>query len=93
MDHKGATFTLTLILLALGSAMGLAYIIYYCCKKRDKENAGDEESLQGILTDGNSSARETPTVKSHNGFLNLKVPLLKSRSLRLLIHFLPFQTK
>ncbi|OXA45826.1 hypothetical protein Fcan01_19682 [Folsomia candida] len=78
MEYKGATFTLTLILLGVVSAMGLAYIIYYCCRKRNKATGGDEESLQGILIDGTSSIRETPA-KRQNGFLKITAPLLKSR--------------
>ncbi|XP_035713245.1 synaptotagmin-7 isoform X2 [Folsomia candida] len=79
MEYKGATFTLTLILLGVVSAMGLAYIIYYCCRKRNKATGGDEESLQGILIDGTSSIRETPA-KRQNGFLKITAPLLKSRT-------------
>jgi hypothetical protein len=62
--------------------MGLAYLIFYFCRKRNKTSGGDEESLQGILTDGGSqpaSARETPSAKRTNGFLKLTAPLLKSR--------------
>lgn len=78
MDHKGTAFTLTLIVFGVGSAMGLAYIIYYCCRKRNKAGGGDEESLQGILTEGTSSVAQTPS-KKQNGFLKITAPLLKSR--------------
>ncbi|CAG7833146.1 unnamed protein product [Allacma fusca] len=61
--------------------MSIAYIICYCCRKKRKESGGDEESLQGILADGNSSNKDTTSVKSHNGVLNIKAPLMKTKSI------------
>jgi len=81
MDRKSFMLGLLLVLLGAASAMSLAYVIFYCCRKRNKGHDGDEESLQGILTDGTSSIKDTASVKSHNGILNLKAPLLKTKSL------------
>lgn len=76
MEHRSLTWIL--FVLGVGSLVTLAYIIYYCFRKRKKSSGGDEESLQGILTEASTTTRETPA-KTHNGFLNLKAPLLKSR--------------
>lgn len=65
---------LVVLTFALGMAMSLAYLIACCCRKKRKEGGGDEESLQGILGDGNSSSKDTASVKSHNGILSIKAP-------------------
>jgi len=72
---------LVLLSIALGATMSLTYLICYCCRKKRKEAGGDEESLQGILGDGNSSTKDTTSVKSHNGVLSssVKAPLIRNK--------------
>jgi hypothetical protein len=76
MDSSRNLLILVLLTLAAGLVMSLTYLLCYCCRKKRKEGSGDEESLQGILGDGNS--KDTASVKSSNGVLGIKAPL-KSR--------------
>ncbi|CAL8078186.1 unnamed protein product [Orchesella dallaii] len=81
MEHWSMIYALFLVCLGCLTAVSLVYIVCCCCRKRNKASGGDEESLQGILNDGNSSNKDTTSVKSHNGILGIKAPLLKTKSL------------
>lgn len=82
MEHWSMIYALFLVCLGAIVSVSLLYIACCCCRKRQKASGGDEESLQGILTDANSSSnKDTTSVKSHNGILGIKAPLLKTKSL------------
>jgi len=82
-------FSAFIVVVVGGLAMSLAYFFCYCCRKRRKQHGADEESLQGILADGNSSTKDLSSVKSHNGVLNnFKIPLFKTKSLGYVLHLI-----
>ena len=81
MERRSVLVILVLVTILVAFAMSIAYLICYCCRKKRKDGGEDEESLQGILADGNSSTKDTNSVKSHNGVINLKAPLMKTKSM------------
>lgn len=81
MEHSSMIYALFLVCLGGVTATSLLYVVCCCCRKRNKTSGGDEESLQGILNDGNSGGKDTTSVKSHNGILGIKAPLLKTKSM------------